>query len=110
VARRYLLDVQPIWVFVTGAAAIGGLADWVGRATEQLAHRAGATIGGLLNVSFGNIAELVLALFVLSEAETQVCRRRSPDCYSLGFPHWSAASAGRGKRLACDVRWRTRQK
>ena len=69
---RYLLDVQPIWVFVAGAAAIGVLADWVRRATEQLAHRAGATIGGLLNVSFGNIAELVLALFVLSEAETQV--------------------------------------
>src|SRR5438270_10811979 len=71
-ALRYLLDVQPIWVFVAGAAAIGVLADWVRRATEQLAHRAGATIGGLLNVSFGNIAELVLALFVLSEAETQV--------------------------------------
>jgi Ca2+:H+ antiporter len=71
-ALRYLLDVQPIWVFVAGAAAIGVLADWVRRATEQLAHRAGATIGGLLNVSFGNIAALVLALFVLSEAETQV--------------------------------------
>ena len=71
-ALRYLLDVQPIWVFVAGAAAIGVLADWVRRATEQLAHRAGATIGGLFNVSFGNIAELVLALFVLSEAETQV--------------------------------------
>src|SRR5947207_2332085 len=71
-ALRYLLDVQPIWVFVAGAAAIGVLADWVRRATEQLAHRAGATIGDLLNVSFGNIAELVLALFVLSEAETQV--------------------------------------
>jgi Ca2+:H+ antiporter len=71
-ALRYLLDVQPIWVFVAGAAAIGVLADWLRRATEQLGHRAGATIGGLLNVSFGNIAELVLALFVLSEAETQV--------------------------------------
>src|SRR5438270_8653631 len=53
-ALRYLLDVQPIWIFVAGAAAIGVLADWVRRATEQLAHRAGATIGGLLNVSFGN--------------------------------------------------------
>src|SRR5689334_7794038 len=71
-ALHYLLDVPPLWVFVAGAMAIGVLADWVRRATEQLAHRAGATIGGLLNVSFGNIAELVLALFVLSAAETQV--------------------------------------
>src|SRR5438270_12025875 len=70
-ALRYLLDVQPIWIFGAGAAALGVLAGWGRRATEQLAHRAGATIGGLLNVSFGNIAELVLARFVLSEADTQ---------------------------------------
>jgi Ca2+:H+ antiporter len=56
VALRYLADVPPIWIFITGAAAIGVLADWVRRATEQLAARAGSTIGGLLNVSFGNIA------------------------------------------------------
>ena len=37
-ALRYLLDVQPIWVFVAEAAAIGVLADWVRRATEQLAR------------------------------------------------------------------------
>jgi Ca2+:H+ antiporter len=71
-ALRYLAEVPPIWIFVTGAAAIAVLADWVRRATEQLAERAGSTIGGLLNVSFGNTAELVLALFVLSNAQTQV--------------------------------------
>ena len=48
------------------------LADWVRRATEQVAEHAGGTIGSLLNVSFGNAAELVLALFVLSQAQTQV--------------------------------------
>ena len=52
-------------VFLTSAAAITVLADWIRRATEQLAERAGSTIGGLLNVSFGNIAELMLALFIL---------------------------------------------
>jgi len=71
-ALRHLFDAVPIWVFVTGAAAIGVLADWVRRATEQLAQRAGSTVGGLLNVSFGNIAELVLALFVLSQTQTRV--------------------------------------
>ena len=37
-----------------------------------MAEHAGSTIGSLLNVSFGNAAELVLALFVLSHAQTQV--------------------------------------
>jgi Ca2+:H+ antiporter len=71
-ALRYFFNAQPLWVFVTGAVAIAVLADWLRRATEQLAQRAGSTIGGLLNVSFGNTAELVLALFILSRAEIRV--------------------------------------
>ena len=71
-ALRYLLDAPPSWVFLTGAAAITILADWIRRATEQLAQRVGSTIGGLLNVSFGNAAELLLALFVLSAAQTRI--------------------------------------
>ena len=69
---RYFTETAPVWVFLTGAIAIAVLADWVRRATEQLAERAGSTIGGLLNVSFGNTAELVLALFVLSHAQTRI--------------------------------------
>ena len=38
----------------------------MGQATEQLAHRLGPAIGGLLNATFGNAAELILALFALS--------------------------------------------
>src|SRR5271166_5047945 len=60
------------WVFLSGLVAIGVLADWVRRGTEQVAEHAGSAIGSLLNVSFGNIAELVLALFVLSQAQTRV--------------------------------------
>src|SRR5438128_2087296 len=71
-ALSYAVDAGPAWVFLTGIAAIAVLADWLRRATEPLAERAGSTIGGLLNVSFGNIAELVLALFVLSRAQTEV--------------------------------------
>src|SRR6516165_5770845 len=71
-ALRYLVNAPAIWVFITAAAAIAVLADWLRRATEQLAERAGSAIGGLLNVTFGNTAELVLALFVLSRAETRV--------------------------------------
>lgn len=71
-ALRYLVHAPSLWIFIAAAAAIAVLADWLRRATEQLAERAGSTIGGLLNVSFGNTAELVLALFVLSQAQTKV--------------------------------------
>ncbi len=71
-ALRYLTDAPAAWVFLSGLAAIGVLADWVRRATEQLAEHAGSTIGSLLNVSFGNSAELVLAFFVLARARSEV--------------------------------------
>jgi calcium/proton exchanger cax len=61
-------------VFLTSAAAIAVLADWLRRATEQLARRAGSTIGSLLNVSFGNAAELMLALFILRQANIRVAQ------------------------------------
>ena len=60
------------WVFLSGLVAIAVLGDWMRRATEQVAEHAGSVVGSLLNVTFGNAAELVLALFVLSRAETQV--------------------------------------
>src|SRR5215469_3300686 len=72
IGLRYFFDAQPLWVFVTGAVAIAVLADWLRRATEQLAERAGSTIGGLLNISFGNTAELILALFVLSRTHPRI--------------------------------------
>jgi Ca2+:H+ antiporter len=57
--ERYLL------VFITSALAILPLAAWMGRATEQLAERVGEGIGGLLNATFGNAAELIIALAAL---------------------------------------------
>src|ERR1043166_3469511 len=55
----------PVWIFTTAVAALIPLAEWIRRATEQMAQLAGAVIGGLLNITFGNIAELILALSVL---------------------------------------------
>ena len=52
--------------FVAGLAVIP-LAGWMGRATEQLGNRAGPGIGGLLNATFGNAAELIIALIALSQ-------------------------------------------
>jgi calcium/proton exchanger cax len=55
-----------------GLAAIAVLADWVRHGTEQVAEHAGGAIGSLLNVSFGNAAEPVLALLVLASAHTEI--------------------------------------
>ena len=54
--------------------AVVPLAEWIRRATEHLADGAGPAIGGLLNVSFGNTAELILALFVLAAGKPDVVK------------------------------------
>src|SRR5262245_47845283 len=52
-------------VFLCSALAIVPLAGLMGEATEQLASRLGSGIGGLLNATFGNAAELIIALAAL---------------------------------------------
>ena len=56
----YMMHAGLIWVFLTAAVAIVLLANLIRRGTEQMAKRAGPAIGGLLNVTFGSVAELVL--------------------------------------------------
>ncbi|MBV9127710.1 MAG: calcium/proton exchanger [Verrucomicrobia bacterium] len=70
----YGLHAAPSWVFLTAALAIIPLAEWVRRATEAVAEQLGPAIGGLLNVSFGNAPELILALFVLRAGEGEVVK------------------------------------
>src|ERR671931_30778 len=52
-------------VFASSALGIIPTAALMGRATEELASRSGPGIGGLLNVTFGNAPELIIALFAL---------------------------------------------
>src|ERR1051326_1553886 len=52
-------------IFSASCLAIVPLAGWLGRATEQLAHHTGEGVGGLLNATFGNAAELIIALMAL---------------------------------------------
>ena len=61
-------------VFFSSAIAIVVLAEWMRRGTEEMAKRAGGMIGGLLSVTFGNIAELILALFVLKSGNVAVVK------------------------------------
>lgn len=64
----------PVWVFLAALAAIAPLADWIRRSTEQLANIVGPAAGGLLNITFGNAAELILALFVLNAGKIAVVK------------------------------------
>ena len=56
---------SPPLVFMASALAIVPLAGLMGRATEALSERMGPGLGGLLNASFGNAAELIIALVAL---------------------------------------------
>lgn len=64
-AAEYLFHAPPAVIFTSSAIAIVPLAGLMGKATEHLAHKLGAGIGGLLNATFGNAAELILALVAL---------------------------------------------
>ncbi|HZR23837.1 MAG TPA: calcium/proton exchanger [Vicinamibacterales bacterium] len=54
------------WIFVTAAISLVPLAGLIGYGTEQLAHRAGPAWGGFLNATFGNAAELIIAIVALN--------------------------------------------
>ncbi|MEA2371455.1 MAG: Ca2+:H+ antiporter [Solirubrobacteraceae bacterium] len=60
-----LLGAPPVLTFLSSALAVIPLAALIGRATEELAERSGPGIGGLVNVTFGNAPELIIALFAL---------------------------------------------
>ena len=62
------------WVFLAGILAIVPLAEYVRAATEHLAQRLGGAIGGLLNVTFGNAPELIIAAFVLRTGQVEVVK------------------------------------
>jgi Ca2+:H+ antiporter len=61
-------------VFATSALGIIPTAALMGRATEELAARSGPGVGGLLNVTFGNAPELIIALFALGQGLHEVVK------------------------------------
>lgn len=71
-ALKYWLGLSPIWVFLAGIAGVAVMADWLRVATDQLARRSGPAIGGLLTVSLGSVAELLLAGFVLASGHAAI--------------------------------------
>lgn len=61
-------------IFICSALSIIPLAGWMGRSTEHLAAHYGPGVGGLLNASFGNAAELIIAIVALSKGLHEVVK------------------------------------
>jgi Ca2+:H+ antiporter len=69
-----LANASDAVVFVTAALGIIPTAALMSDATQELASRAGPGIGGLLNVTFGNAPELIIALFALGDGLQEVVK------------------------------------
>jgi Ca2+:H+ antiporter len=67
-------DASAALVFFTSAIGVVPTAALMSDATEQLAARAGPGIGGLLNVTFGNAPELIIAFFALEKGLQEVVK------------------------------------
>src|SRR5213080_755647 len=68
------LTRQPLLTFITSALAIVPLAGLIGRATDQLAIRVGPQLGGLLNATFGNLTELIVAVLLIAAGNFEVVK------------------------------------
>src|SRR5262249_60881710 len=62
------------WLFLSTAASLIPLAGMIGLATEQLAVRSGPALGGFLNATFGNAAELIIALVALGNGHIELVK------------------------------------
>jgi Ca2+:H+ antiporter len=69
-----LTHASPVAVFLVSCLAILPLAGLMGEATEHLTHHAGPGVGGLLNASFGNAAELIIAFMALRAGEVAIVK------------------------------------
>jgi Ca2+:H+ antiporter len=73
IALRFA-DADATVIFFASALGVIPTAALMGRATEELAARSGPGIGGLLNVTFGNAPELIIAFFALREGLQEVVK------------------------------------
>jgi Ca2+:H+ antiporter len=62
------------WIFVAAAISLVPLAGFIGLATEQLARRSGPALGGFLNATFGNAAELIIAVVALHDGHIDLVK------------------------------------
>ncbi len=64
-ALEWWVDAPATWIFLSSAAAIIPLSALLGKSTEELAGHTGPVLGGLLNATLGNAAELIITVLAL---------------------------------------------
>jgi Ca2+:H+ antiporter len=69
-----LANSSDVAIFIAAALAVVPPASLMGKATEELAARSGPGVGGLLNVTFGNFPEFIIAFFALLEGLQEVVK------------------------------------
>jgi Ca2+:H+ antiporter len=69
-----IAHADPVLIFIAAALGVIPTAALMGIATEELAAKSGPGIGGLLNVTFGNAPELIIAFFALLEGLQEVVK------------------------------------
>jgi Ca2+:H+ antiporter len=74
VLLEYVYPSGHVWIFIASGLAIIPLAGWMGRATEEVANYAGEGVGGLLNATFGNAAELIIGVVALNSGLYEVVK------------------------------------
>ena len=62
------------WVFIVAAISLVPLAGIIGLGTEELAERSGPAFGGLLNATFGNAAEMIIAVVALNRGHIELVK------------------------------------
>src|SRR5688572_31684807 len=65
---------EPLTTFLFASLGVIPLARLMGEATEHLAERTGPTLGGLLNATFGNAAELIIAIIALTKGLNEIVK------------------------------------
>ncbi|HZM92570.1 MAG TPA: calcium/proton exchanger [Vicinamibacterales bacterium] len=74
VALEFLAPERHTALFFLSILAIVPLAGYIGRATDELAEHFGGAIGGLLNATFGNIAEVIIGALALRAGFTDLVK------------------------------------
>jgi Ca2+:H+ antiporter len=68
------LGLPPLVVFATAGLAIIPLAAWIANFTEAIANEIGPFLGGLLNVTFGNVTEIAVSIVALQAGMVEVVK------------------------------------
>jgi Ca2+:H+ antiporter len=65
---------ESAWVFLASSLSLVPLAGLIGLGTEQLARRSGPALGGFLNATFGNAAELIIAIVAINQRHVMLVK------------------------------------